>query len=77
MLWGWAGEPLDADDARACARWSSSCAVRASDLRAALPGLLTADEVAATLRRGASGCCGRNVMPAPSGGRPSIPWPAF
>ena len=38
--------------------------------------LLEDDEVTATRRR-CEMLLRRNVMPVPSGGRPSIPWPAF
>jgi uncharacterized repeat protein (TIGR03843 family) len=75
VLWGWAEEPLEADDREAV----SELAARVRDdrrLRGALARLISAREVQAlesrTLR-----LLRRGRMPSPSGSWPSIPWPAF
>ena len=47
-----------------------------SELSGLLADLLEPAEVAATRRR-CEMLLRRNVMPVPSSGRPSIPWPAF
>ena len=73
VLWGWAGEPLDADELAGVER------VRA-DLDGALgdrlAGLLTGDEMAALRGR-----CDRVLraarFPFPEGPMPSVPWPLF
>jgi uncharacterized repeat protein (TIGR03843 family) len=75
VLWGWAREPLHPDDRAAVA----GLAERLEDdesLTSVLCELLTADEVAA-LRARCRSLLSRNRMPGPSGGWPSIPWPAF
>ncbi len=46
VLWGWAGEPLDRDDADAVRRVRDALADPASELSASLADLLGADEVA-------------------------------
>ena len=76
VLWGWAREPLDVDDAAGVRALVERLSTSGSDLTAVLSELLVGDEVAATLSR-CHALLRRNVMPLPSGGRPSIPWPAF
>jgi uncharacterized repeat protein (TIGR03843 family) len=76
VLWGWALEPLAADDADAVRDLVGRLCSPGSSLLAALERLVSADEVAATLAR-CEALLRRGVMPMPSGGRPSIPWPAF
>jgi uncharacterized repeat protein (TIGR03843 family) len=76
VLWGWAHEPLAAEEADGLRSLAEQLCTRSSDLHAALSRLLDGDEVAATLAR-CERLLRRNVMPLPSGGRPSIPWPAF
>jgi uncharacterized repeat protein (TIGR03843 family) len=76
VLWGWAHEPLDADDAAGVRALAEQLSMSGSDLTAVLSELLVGDEVAATLAR-CEALLRRDVMPRPSGGRPSIPWPAF
>ncbi len=77
VLWGWAHEPLEPDDADAAADTCADHLCSAtSEVHASLSDLLVGDEVAATLAR-CELLLRRNVMPVPSGGRPSIPWPAF
>jgi uncharacterized repeat protein (TIGR03843 family) len=76
VLWGWAHEPLDADDAAGVRSLVEQLCTPGSDLTAVLGDLLHRDEVAAMLGR-CEALLRRNVMPQPSGRRPSIPWPAF
>jgi uncharacterized repeat protein (TIGR03843 family) len=76
VLWGWAHEPLDPDDAEGVREVAEQLRSPSSALSGTLSLLLTDDEVVATLRR-CELLLRRNVMPLPSGGRPSIPWPAF
>ena len=72
VLWGWALEPVDSDDADGVRALVERLRSPGSELCGALSRLVTADEVATTLR-----LLSRNLMPQPPGGRPSIPWPAF
>ncbi len=76
VLWGWAHEPLAAEDAEDLRAFLDRLCASGSDLAAVLSGLLAAEEVAAVLAR-CEALLRRGVMPRPSGGRPSIPWPAF
>ena len=76
VLWGWADDPLDPDDGEGVRQVAEELRRPSSPLSETLSRLLTADEVVATLRR-CDLLLRRNVMPRPSGGRPSIPWPAF
>jgi len=73
ILWGWAGDPLAADELEGV---ESVLAGLDSDLRVALEDLLTVREVDAVARR-----CERllrvRAFPVPRGGWPSIPWPPF
>jgi uncharacterized repeat protein (TIGR03843 family) len=76
VLWGWALEPLDPEDAAGVRAVVEQLCTSASGLTARLGDLLARDEVTATLAR-CEALLRRAVMPVPSGGRPSIPWPAF
>jgi uncharacterized repeat protein (TIGR03843 family) len=76
VLWGWAREPLDIADATGVRAFVEQLCTADSELNVLLAELLMADEVAATLMR-CEMLLRRNAMPSPSGGRPSIPWPAF
>jgi uncharacterized repeat protein (TIGR03843 family) len=76
VLWGWAYEPLEPEDADDLRVLAERLCTATSELHAALTELLTGDEVAATLAR-CELLLRRDAMPRPSGGRPSIPWPAF
>ena len=73
VLWGWQGDPLDADEVAGVER------VRADlhgDLGRRLADLLTDDELFALSRR-----CERllrhGVFPGPRGDMPAFPWPFF
>jgi uncharacterized repeat protein (TIGR03843 family) len=76
VLWGWSDEPLDTDDANGVRGVAEQLCTAGSDLKTLLDDLLDPDEVVATVLRCES-LLRRGVMPHPSGGRPSIPWPAF
>ena len=73
VLWGWAGEPLAADEV---AGVESVLSGLEQGLRGSLEELITAREVDAVARR-----CERLLrvgsFPVPRGGWPSIPWPPF
>ena len=76
VLWGWARDPLDPDDAAGLRALLDKLGTASSELVAALTELLAGAELAATVAR-CEQLLRRDVMPVPSGGRPSIPWPAF
>jgi len=76
VLWGWARYPLDPRDAVDLRALVERLCTPGSELRDLLTDLLSDEEVAATLAR-CERLLRRDVMPVPSGGRPSIPWPAF
>ncbi len=76
VLWGWAGEPLDAEDAAGLTVLVELLCTAHSELRQVVDELILDHEVAATLAR-CERLLSRNRMPVPSGRRPSIPWPAF
>jgi len=76
VLWGWAHEPLEPEDVDDLRVLHDRLCRTTSELHTSLSDLLDADEVSATRRR-CEMLLRRNVMPVPSGGRPSIPWPAF
>jgi uncharacterized repeat protein (TIGR03843 family) len=76
VLWGWAQEPVDADDAEDVRALVALLSSSGSPLTAVLSRLLTQRELHATTVR-CERLLRRGVMPLPSGGRPSIPWPAF
>jgi uncharacterized repeat protein (TIGR03843 family) len=76
VLWGWAREPLNADDARDLRLLGERLRDRADPLASRLRELLDDDEVRALHDRVATLLrVGR--MPRPSQSRPAIPWPAF
>ena len=74
VLWGWAGDPLSDEETGALARLAEDLAGGA--LRRTLEPLLTEREIDRTAWR-----CRRllaeGILPIPSGGWPSIPWPPF
>ena len=76
VLWGWARRPLHPEDARGLRLLADQLSAPSSDLRDRLCELLLEEEVATTIAR-CERLLSRGVMPRPSGGRPSIPWPAF
>jgi uncharacterized repeat protein (TIGR03843 family) len=76
VLWGWAHQPLDPEDVAGVKQLVEQLCTATSALTERLSLLLTTEEVAATLAR-CEALLRRGVMPLPSGGRPSIPWPAF
>jgi uncharacterized repeat protein (TIGR03843 family) len=76
VLWGWAHQPLHPDDAAGVRELVEQLCTGTSELTALLEDLLLREEVVATLVR-CETLLRRNVMPVPSRGRPSIPWPAF
>ncbi len=76
VLWGWAEEPLAAEEVTAVRGLGDLLATRGSDLRARLGDLLSGPEVVALETR-CEALVRRRRMPLPSGHRPSIPWPAF
>lgn len=73
VLWGWYGEPIDADDRAALDELADRLD---SDLGQRLAALLTGAEIAATRRRLAR-LLSAGRFPEPGPGWPSIPWPAF
>jgi uncharacterized repeat protein (TIGR03843 family) len=76
VLWGWAHEPLDEEDAEGVRGLAEQLRSPSSELHSTLCLLLQPEEVRATLRR-CELLLRRDLMPTPSGRRPSIPWPAF
>ncbi|GAB2862574.1 SCO1664 family protein [Nocardioides pacificus] len=73
VLWGWAGQDLLPDELDAVRRVAEAAE---GSLGAELAELVTADELAAFVRRCAL-LVRHGAMPAPGGGWPSIPWPPF
>jgi uncharacterized repeat protein (TIGR03843 family) len=76
VLWGWALDPVLDDDAAGVRALSERLRRPGDALTSVLSRLLDDQELAAFLGR-CEALLRRNVMPTPSGGRPSIPWPAF
>jgi len=76
VLWGWAREPLEPEDAQDLRAFLDVLCTPGSELVARLSDLVEPAEVAATRRR-CELLLRRNAMPVPASGRPSIPWPAF
>jgi hypothetical protein len=76
VLWGWAREPLDGEDAEDVQGFLGHLSGSGAELAAVLADLLSPREVHATVVR-CERLLRRRVMPVPSSGRPSIPWPAF
>ena len=73
VLWGWLGDPLDAEERAGVER------VRAAldgDLGRELAGLLADDEVAALVAR-CDRLLAQGVFPGPEGEMPAVPWPLF
>lgn len=73
VLWGWAGQPLAADEVR-----SVEAVLEGLDgeLGPALGELLSVPEVEALRRRGAA-LVGSGVLPDPPGERYPLPWPLW
>jgi len=77
VLWGWASEPLHADDRAALERLRRHLGSASGGAPAtALADLLAGEELDALAARVADLLDG-GVMPLPSGTWPAIPWPAF
>jgi uncharacterized repeat protein (TIGR03843 family) len=76
VLWGWAEQPLAADERTAVERLVEELATSGSDLSTSLAELLDPAEVDAVTARCAR-LLARDRMPLPSGAWPAIPWPAF
>lgn len=76
VLWGWAGEPLHAQDLQRVSALADDLASSGGDLRSRMTRLLTKGEVDALLGR-CEDLVSRGRMPLPSGEWPAIPWPAF
>lgn len=74
VLWGWAGQALDAADAQCVEAVRESLAD--GDLADRLEGLLTTDEIAALETR-AKALLSDRRHPLPTPGWPAIPWPAL
>ena len=73
VLWGWRGEPFEADELAGLERVRVALA---SDLGSTLRGLLRPVEVKATIRRvDALLATGRFPFPSPTW--PAVPWPPF
>lgn len=73
VLWGWRGQPFDADELTGLARIREALD---SDLGTALRTLLSRTEVTATRRR-VDGLLSTGRFPMPSPTWPAIPWPPF
>ncbi len=73
VLWGWHGEPLEAEDVDGVER---VIAALAGDLGERLAAHLTGLEIDSFARR-CRRLLDRAVMPAPRGQYPAIPWPPF
>jgi uncharacterized repeat protein (TIGR03843 family) len=73
VLWGWAGEPLSAEEREALERLQAALL---SELSQALEDHLTAFEIEQTAVRCAR-LLQRGCFPLPHGDWPSIPWPPF
>jgi uncharacterized repeat protein (TIGR03843 family) len=74
VLWGFAGQPIEAPELARVRRVLDAADDQASALRQALDQLLTPAEVAA-LRRRCRRLIERATYPRPSGRWPAIPWP--
>ncbi|MEA2610639.1 MAG: hypothetical protein QOG32_365 [Chloroflexota bacterium] len=73
VLWGWRGEPLEADELEGLERISAALD---GELGAALHGLLSRAEVRATARR-TEALLAAGRFPFPSPDWPAVPWPPF
>ncbi|MGI8902022.1 MAG: SCO1664 family protein [Nocardioides sp.] len=76
VLWGWASRPLDPTDLPALELLAEALANHGSVVRCDLAEHITGSEIRALTAR-LAGLLARRRMPLPSGGWPSIPWPAF
>jgi len=76
VLWGWAGEPLRAEEVTSLTALAGDLARPDGDLVARLTDLLARDELDALAAR-VDRLLRRPRMPHPSGQWPAIPWPAF
>jgi uncharacterized repeat protein (TIGR03843 family) len=76
VLWGWAAEPLHADDVPVVEAFLAWLGADGDAVRRGLGGLLAGDELQALVERTAR-LLARGRMPLPSGAWPAIPWPAF
>ena len=76
VLWGWAGQPLGAEDLAAVAGLAERCATQGDSLVDELLGLLPAGDVDA-LRQRVERLARAGVHPLPGRGWPSVPWPAI
>ena len=73
VLWGWRGDPFDADELDGFERL---CAALNGDLAMTLRELLSLGEVDATRRR-VEGLLATRRWPMPSPHWPAVPWPPF
>jgi uncharacterized repeat protein (TIGR03843 family) len=73
VLWGWLGEPLDADEVAGVERVRAGVAGALGDR---LATLLRDDEVAAVVAR-CDALLRDGRFPAPGGDMPAVPWPLF
>ena len=76
VLWGWAEEPLHADDVPVVEAFLARLGDTGDAVRRGLGDLLADDELQALVERTAR-LLARGRMPLPSGAWPAIPWPAF
>ena len=72
VLWGWAGEPIPAEDLARLGQLAA--ALEESVVRAELTALITPAEYDALVARIAA-LLDRGTHPEPSHGWPAIPWP--
>jgi hypothetical protein len=75
VLWGWRGEPFDADEASGLERLRAGLDAGAP-LRAELDRLLSTTEIRALARR-VEGLLADGRFPYPSPTWPAVPWPPF
>lgn len=77
VLWGWVGEPLNADEVAALEGLRASLeAPNPSEEVLELHSLLSPEEYAATVAR-TLGLLHAKTFPEPDGRWPSVPWPPF
>jgi uncharacterized repeat protein (TIGR03843 family) len=76
VLWGWAEQPLDREDATALETLLTDLRTAGSELLVRLDRLLSVAEIHALAARCEHLLVTRR-MPLPSGSWPAIPWPAF
>jgi uncharacterized repeat protein (TIGR03843 family) len=73
VLWGWAGEPLTADEADGVRRLRARLD---GDLASSLESYLSTWDIEALAER-CQRLLARGTLPEPGGGWPSVPWPPF